>query len=249
MRKIIVILLTLTLLITFTACSNIEFINSTDESSGIEIIGEPEITVTDDSDIGNTWYNLHITGTCKNNSEYDYTSVSFIFYFYDIDNNELEMIVTFIDDIKSGEEAKLYAEDIIYKEDYENIHWYELQDIYTSKDSDPTQEDIDDALRNEAVKANFVEINAGNWKSKKVYAEGEVSALDTSNRAMYQFTLAMKENGGYGIYLIKAFTTLPNNAALDILNNGDTIRVYGTVSGKDENTSMPIISVTVIEFR
>ncbi len=249
MKKIIIVLLTLILLTVFVSCSNITFINSADESSGLEIIGEPKITVTDDSDIGNTWYNLHITGTCKNNSEYDYNSASFILYFYDIDNNELAMVIIDIDDIKSGEKVEFYAEDIIYKEDYENIHWYELPGIYTSKDSDPTQEEIDEQLKQEAVEADFTEIASNNWNGKQVYAIGEVNNLNLSIELMPEFLLGVKigENE-YGVYMVRTFSSLPGaQEAIEKMEDGSIVKVYGTVSEEDLY-GIPTITSTIIEF-
>lgn len=128
------------------------------------------------------------------------------------------------EDVVKEEDTTIEETDTIINEEVEN---------------DPTQDELNAKLKEEAVKADFVELGADNPPNgKSVYIDGEVSVL--MEDVIDQFTLTAKEGDGYGIYHIKLINTT------DIeYSNGDTVRIYGTVKGKDEG--FPLISATILE--
>lgn len=107
---------------------------------------------------------------------------------------------------------------------------------------DMTQEELNEQLKKEATKANFVEINVDNPPNgKRIYIDGEVSIL-TEGGGIDTFTLTSKEdNNEYGIYKIELANTTDA-----VYSEGDIVRIYGTVNDKDE-TGMPKILATILE--
>lgn len=109
-----------------------------------------------------------------------------------------------------------------------------------STEKGPSQQKLNEKLKKEAVKADFVELNVDNPpEGKKVYIDGEVSALNKG--PMDEFVLTSKEDKGNGMYMIK----LANTTDVEF-SEGDQVRVYGVVNGKDD-TGMPKVLATIIE--
>lgn len=108
--------------------------------------------------------------------------------------------------------------------------------------NDMTQKELNEQLKKEATKANFVEINVDNPPNgKRIYIDGEVSIL-TEGGGIDTFTLTSKEdNNEYGIYKIELANTTDA-----VYSEGDIVRIYGTVNDKDE-TGMPKILATILE--
>ncbi|MEM5014135.1 hypothetical protein WKH57_25840 [Niallia taxi] len=105
---------------------------------------------------------------------------------------------------------------------------------------DMTQEEANEQLKKEATQADFVEINVDNPKGKTVFIEGEVSLL--TEGVFDEFVLTTEEgpneHGMYGIQLA--------NTTDAVYSEGDKVKIYGVVNGKDEN-GMPQIYATILE--
>lgn len=104
-----------------------------------------------------------------------------------------------------------------------------------------TQEDINNKVKVEAVKADFVKVNAGEMNNKSVFTEGQVSSIN-KDQVMPTFTLTVKGENGYGMYSILCI----DKEYIKNINNGDNVKVYGKVDGKD-STGMPKITGNIIE--
>ncbi|MEK4922405.1 hypothetical protein MKX78_10835 [Cytobacillus sp. FSL R5-0569] len=106
---------------------------------------------------------------------------------------------------------------------------------------DNTQEKLSAQLKEEATKADFVELNVDNPPNgKKVFIDGEVSSL-IKDDFVSEFILTSKENDGYGMYKIKLLDSTDQD-----FNEGDQVRIYGGVSGKDD-TGTPEILASILE--
>ncbi len=117
---------------------------------------------------------------------------------------------------------------------------YRVRKEIAKEKSELIQEKLNTQLKNEAVKADFVELNSeeANDKVKKVYVEGEINKK-LKEDILEEFTLTTKEGKDYGIYKIK-------NMTLDTFEEGDIIKAWGLFSGKDE-MGMPTITAIIIE--
>ena len=106
------------------------------------------------------------------------------------------------------------------------------------------QEDLNEELKKEAVKADFVELNGNVEKNKslKVFAEGTISVVDYDNvmDLFPSFLLTQEEGEGYGMYHIT------NILGIEGLKDGDIVKIYGVVDGKNDS-GMVKITATVIE--
>lgn len=110
----------------------------------------------------------------------------------------------------------------------------------TENKAEPTQEELNEKLKAEAVEANFVELNSDKAETnKKVFATGEVSAIKEDG-IFQSFTLTTKEGEGNGMYSISDVLKETEYA------EGDTVKVYGVYTGKDD-LGFPKIESTVIE--
>lgn len=109
---------------------------------------------------------------------------------------------------------------------------------------EPTQEELNQKLKEEATKADFIQINGHEDElvNKKVYAEGKISVVDYEKvmDLFPSFLLSQKEGDGYGVYHVTNVLNVPD------LKDGDTVKVYGTLKGKDK-TGGPKINATIIE--
>jgi hypothetical protein len=106
--------------------------------------------------------------------------------------------------------------------------------------SEPSQEELNTQLKEEATEIDFVQANAGEIEEgTKVKATGEVSNL--VDDTLMEFTLTTEEGDGSGMYSVKGFNT--TDAAIE---EGQTVTVYGTYDGKDDS-GMPSIALTIIE--
>lgn len=111
--------------------------------------------------------------------------------------------------------------------------------------NEPTQEELNAKLKSEAVKADFVTINGheSEVSGKKVFSEGQISAVD--NEGKYDlfkgFTISQKEGDGFGIYYVYNLTDDKS------FENGDQVKIYGTVNKEKSKLGMSVIVATVIE--
>lgn len=113
------------------------------------------------------------------------------------------------------------------------------------KEDKVTQEELNDKLKKDAVKAEFVKLNGNSDANKnlKVFAEGTISNVDYDkvNDIFPSFTLTQEEDGGgYGMYHIL------NILNVEGLKEGDYVKIYGVVDGEN-NMGLTKISATIIE--
>lgn len=109
-----------------------------------------------------------------------------------------------------------------------------------SQEPEQTQEQLNEEIKKKAVRADFVEMNVDNPPDGKiVFVEGEVSVL--TKGAIDEFILTSKEGNGHGMYNI----LLANTTDAEF-SEGDHVKVYGAVNGKDD-TGMPQIFANLLE--
>lgn len=105
---------------------------------------------------------------------------------------------------------------------------------------DLTQGELNEKLKEESTRADIVEINVENPPiGKKVYIDGEVDVLTEGD--IDEFLITSKESKGYGVYKVKLINTTDED-----FKEGDQVRVYGAITGKDE-IDTPEILATVLE--
>lgn len=114
--------------------------------------------------------------------------------------------------------------------------------IDKQEEDKPTQAELNEILKEEAVEADFVELNVDNPPmNKKVFVDGEITVV-TENGALDEFIITSKENeDNNGVYSIM----LVNTTDVEY-SEGDQIRIYGSVDGKDED-GLPLIFATILE--
>lgn len=112
---------------------------------------------------------------------------------------------------------------------------------------EPTQEELDEKLKKEAVPIDWVKAVSDEIpEGTKVYGEGEVDdyPIDKDD-VMQDFGLSIKYGEDeWGVFEVRTFTTLPN---VEEVQEGDIAKVYGTYAGKHEVTGLPLISATIVE--
>lgn len=119
----------------------------------------------------------------------------------------------------------------------------ETAKLVAAKKEEPTQEQLNETLKREAMKADFVELNVDEPPiGKKVFAEGKVDVLTVDN-VMDEFFLTTREGDGYGMYKINLLKTTGFNFEY---SEGDQVRIYGGVTKKEEDGTPQIIA-TIIE--
>jgi colicin import membrane protein len=108
------------------------------------------------------------------------------------------------------------------------------------QDEGPTQEELDAQLKEEAVQADFVELNSDEAETgKKVFTEGVIDSI-AKEGMLGEFTLTTEEGEGVGMY------TVVDVMGSDLVKEGTNIKVYGVYEGKDD-LGFPKINATVIE--
>lgn len=109
----------------------------------------------------------------------------------------------------------------------------------------PTAEKIS-YNRDEAVPADFVQINGGNWYGKSVSITGQVTVIDKEGATyvLPNFTTSQPEGDGYGVYIV----VVTDKTMLDKIADGQTVTVYGSVYEPDEKTGLPVIVEHEIEL-
>lgn len=121
--------------------------------------------------------------------------------------------------------------------------------IQTNSSSDKkvevTQEQLDEKLKKDAVKADFVKLNGHSNENAdlKVFIEGEISCVDYQCviDVFPSFLISQKEGEGFGMYHVT------NIRSIKDLKDGDIVKVYGTVDKETSNDGMVKINSTVIE--
>ncbi|MCM3536607.1 DNA-binding protein [Priestia endophytica] len=108
------------------------------------------------------------------------------------------------------------------------------------KKNEPTQEELDAKLKEEATTADFVKLNVDNPPvDEKVTAKGKVSIVYQEGVGG-SFMLETKEGSGYGMYNIL-------NYSLADVKEDDEVTIYGTTTGKKADDGSPQINATIIE--
>lgn len=111
------------------------------------------------------------------------------------------------------------------------------EELAESTENEPTQEELDAQLKEEAIEADFVAINGDEVEDgTKLYADGTVDLI-LEEGVIDKFSFSTDG----GIYTIISLDTDTE------VSEGDFVRVYGTYAGKEEGTGIPMLSVTVIE--
>jgi hypothetical protein len=105
--------------------------------------------------------------------------------------------------------------------------------------NEPTQEELDAKLKEEAQQANFKALNEDYSAGQKVTATGKVSFV-YEDGVGGSFSLETNEDGGYGMYNIKNF-------ALSEIQEGQEVTIYGTTTGNTANDGSVEINATIIE--
>lgn len=100
----------------------------------------------------------------------------------------------------------------------------------------PTQDELNVKLKEEAVEADYKELNSDNAPDKKkVFVKGEIGAV--FEEGILGTFILNNENGIYTVNLLSVD---------EKYETGDNVTVYGTTNGKDE-TGIPQISATILE--
>ncbi|ODV57260.1 hypothetical protein [Lysinibacillus fusiformis] len=103
----------------------------------------------------------------------------------------------------------------------------------------PSQEELNEKMRSEAVELDFVKANGGEIEQDtKVTISGKVTNI-TEEGVGGTFTVTTKEGDGYGMFSVKNF-------ALKDVTVDSEVTVYGVFDGKDE-LGFPTINATIIE--
>lgn len=109
--------------------------------------------------------------------------------------------------------------------------------------NEPTQEELNEQLKEEAIEADIIQINGDEVEEgTKLKATGEISVYKEGLGPLGKdFMLTTEEGNGHGIYQI-----INMDANDTTIQEEQTVTVYGTYYGKDESGT-PQITVTVIE--
>lgn len=104
----------------------------------------------------------------------------------------------------------------------------------------PTQEELNEKMRKEAIKLEFVAANSDEVaKNTKVTISGKVSNIDKEGVGG-KFTVTTNEDDGYGMYTVV-------NLTLEDVSMDSEVTVYGTFDGSDPDLGFPTIIATIIE--
>lgn len=104
----------------------------------------------------------------------------------------------------------------------------------------PTQEELNEKMRKEAIKLEFVAANSDEVaKNTKVTISGKVSNIDKEGVGG-KFTVTTNEGDGYGMYTVV-------NLTLEDVSMDSEVTVYGTFDGSDPDVGFPTIIATIIE--
>lgn len=107
---------------------------------------------------------------------------------------------------------------------------------------EPTQEELNEQLKANAKKGDFVEMNGAKIdEGTPIYLEGQVAVLTSNSTAMPEYDFTTDEGDGHGYYMIKDFSLS------GIPKEDDVFKIYGYYYGKDEDTGIPLVHVHVVE--
>ena len=105
--------------------------------------------------------------------------------------------------------------------------------------NEPTQEELNAQLKEEATAIDFVAANGGEIaENAKVTVKGVVKVIFSEGVAG-KFSLTTTEGEGFGVYTIV-------NLSMTEPVEGNEVTIYGTFDGKDES-GIPQIVATIIE--
>lgn len=107
--------------------------------------------------------------------------------------------------------------------------------------SGPTQEELNEKLKAEAVQVEFVKANAGEYnEGDRLFVKGEVDVLEDDS-VFVKFLISAEEGEGYGMYNVEGVNITDTE-----FSEGDTVTVYGSYKGESES-GLPLIIATIIE--
>ena len=107
--------------------------------------------------------------------------------------------------------------------------------------SSPTQEELNEKLKAEAVQVEFVKANAGEYnEGDKLFVKGEVDVFKDDS-VLVKSLMSAEEGEGYGVYDVEGFNITDTE-----FSEGDTVTVYGSYKGESES-GLPLIIATIIE--
>ncbi|MCP3028624.1 hypothetical protein [Halobacillus sp. A5] len=105
----------------------------------------------------------------------------------------------------------------------------------------PSQQDLEEQLREEAVPIDFATVNAGEVEEgDKVFIQGYISAAAPADEAAAVFSVTADEEAGEGTYSVEN----KDEGAEFMIK--DIVEVYGTYQGTDD-AGTPVIEGTIIE--
>lgn len=99
--------------------------------------------------------------------------------------------------------------------------------------NEPTQEELNERLKEQAMEANFTEVNGGEVEEgTPLYIEGKVTFVADGGQ-LGEFTITTEENDGHGMYNIANFSMIEEN-----IEEGQHLKVYGTYAGNQKRGSL-----------
>ncbi|WP_173918594.1 hypothetical protein [Halobacillus sp. Marseille-Q1614] len=103
----------------------------------------------------------------------------------------------------------------------------------------PTQQELNEKLREEATAIDFAAINAGKVEiGEKVSIIGGITEEEGTESSI--FTVTTKEEDGYGTYTVESMAKDAD------YQTGEIVEVFGTYQGTDEDGT-PLIESPVID--
>lgn len=109
------------------------------------------------------------------------------------------------------------------------------------KDDDPTQEELNDKLKEEAKEFRYIEVFRDEVeKDTKIHIEGVIDAVIKDDK-LGEYSVIVEEDDMdvEGVYDVKSFV-------LEEFFEGDRIKVWGSYDGKND-IGAPTINATIIE--
>ncbi|WP_099300198.1 hypothetical protein [Bacillus sp. Marseille-P3800] len=95
-------------------------------------------------------------------------------------------------------------------------------------EDEPSQDELDQKMRDEAEEVDFVAANNGEYSGEEIVKATGVATVVGDTDVGNEFVLTVEQNDGYGLYDVVIMRT---NATI---NENDEVTVYGTVDSKPE---------------
>ncbi|MCW1929554.1 hypothetical protein [Bhargavaea beijingensis] len=134
-------------------------------------------------------------------------------------------------------ERKVSDEDVKKRIEEKTVSMEEIKE----KSDEPTQEELNEKLKADAVELDFVDAIQGEIeKGTRVKLTGKADIFMPGT--FQTFSLTTIEGNGYGIYNVINFDTTEAE-----FQEGDQVTIYGTFKGEEEGTGLPEITAIIIE--